>query len=167
LQADGKTERVGYGTTSAVAVQSARSRCAGAYPGAKRRERQEWQWRIPLQHRIGNGLVYSSAMRPMRPRQDVALHNLDGKALTEPRFLRFQTGRRHRQWHKNCVALGLSSGFLEPLESTSIHLMQNSLIRFIKLFPSSSDYRAETDQFNRETKEEIDTFVISSSFTIT
>jgi tryptophan halogenase len=88
--------------------------------------------------------------------QKTLLNNLDGKLITDPRTIRFRTGRRLKQWNKNCVALGLASGFLEPLESTSIHLIQNSIIRLIKLFPSAGIEQSEVDQFNREVRTEIE-----------
>ena len=115
-----------------------------------------WQWRIPLQTRVGNGLVYSSAHLAEDAARKLLLDNLDGRAITEPRVIRFRTGRRLRQWNRNCIALGLASGFLEPLESTSIHLVQNSIIRLIKLFPSGAHYQREIDQFNREVRVEIE-----------
>ncbi len=115
-----------------------------------------WQWRIPLQNRVGNGLVYSSSFMSEDEAQKTLLNNLDGKLITDPRTIRFRTGRRLKQWNKNCVALGLASGFLEPLESTSIHLIQNSIIRLIKLFPSAGIEQSEVDQFNREVRTEIE-----------
>jgi tryptophan halogenase len=123
-----------------------------------------WQWKIPLQNRVGNGLVFSSEHMSEDEATKSLLDNLDGKTLTEPRVIRFKTGRRLRQWNGNCVALGLASGFLEPLESTSIHLIQNSIIRFIKLFPANGIVQSEVDQFNREVKleaEQIRDFIIA------
>lgn len=113
-----------------------------------------WQWRIPLQSRTGNGIVYSSRFCSDDEARETLLGNLTGKTITEPRPLRFQTGRRTRAWHKNCVAIGLSSGFLEPLESTSIHLITTALVRLIKLFPFSGAMAPSAERFNTETEQE-------------
>lgn len=112
-----------------------------------------WQWQIPLQNRIGNGLVYSSKFLS----DDEALHilsnNVLGDMITEPKLLKYKTGHREKFWHKNCVAIGLSSGFLEPLESTSIHLILTSIFRLIDLFPF--DGMHNDLKFNQESLYEI------------
>ena len=136
---------------SAIAVQS--ESVAPPMPYTRSTARSAgWQWKIPLQHRVGNGLVYCSDYLEEDQARRLLLDNIDGKPITEPRRLRFTIGRRRRQWNRNCLALGLSSGFLEPLESTSIHMIQNSLIRFIKLFPTGQIEQAEIDQFNNDVR---------------
>ena len=115
-----------------------------------------WQWRIPLQHRTGNGHVFASAFTDEAQARETLLHHLDAPALAEPRLIRFRTGRRQRAWVGNCVAIGLSSGFLEPLESTSLHLIQSAVLRLIDCFPAEGFADVDIAEYNRQTAEEMD-----------
>jgi len=113
-----------------------------------------WQWRIPLRHRVGNGIVYASRHMDDDDARRRLLETVEGKVLTEPRVIRFTPGQRREAWRGNCVAIGLSSGFLEPLESTNIHLIQRSVIRLLQSFPQTI-VQADIDEFNRQAAAEI------------
>ncbi len=115
-----------------------------------------WQWRIPLQHRVGNGLVYCSKFWSDDEATNKLMGNIEGQPMTDPRVIKFTTGTRRKHWHKNCVAMGLASGFMEPLESTSIHLVQRAVIRLMQMFPYDGVRQPDIDEFNAQMKFEIE-----------
>jgi tryptophan halogenase len=158
----GETLGVGYEDWShwlpcdrAVAVQTASVREAWPYTRSICHP-FGWQWRIPLQHRVGNGLVYSSKLLSDADASEVLKRNVEGELLIQPRVIKFLPGQRHKVWERNCIAVGLSSGFIEPLESTSIHLIQRSAIRLMQLFPAGGINPADVDEFNQQSQRELE-----------
>ncbi|MBT8149618.1 MAG: tryptophan 7-halogenase [Gammaproteobacteria bacterium] len=137
----------------AIAVQTEALRAPVPYTRAIARS-AGWQWRIPLQSRVGNGYVYSSQFQSDDDALRLLLDNIQGKTLIEPNHLRFRTGQREQHWNKNCVAVCLSSGFIEPLEATSIHLIQRAIIWLMQLFPRDQICQPDIDEFNQKMKHE-------------
>jgi len=115
-----------------------------------------WRWQIPLQHRVGNGLVYSSQHMSDDEAKAKLLADIEGKPVTDPRLIKYRTGRRRKVWNKNCVALGLSSGFIEPLESTSIHLFIMGVTRLMQLFPFGGIEQSLVDEYNAQAIKELE-----------
>jgi tryptophan 7-halogenase len=140
---------------SAVAVQTASTGDAVPYTRSIAHG-CGWQWRIPLQHRVGNGLTYSSRHLDHDEARQTLLARVQGQPLTQPRLIRFRPGQRRQTWSGNCIAIGLASGFLEPLESTSIHLIQRGIVRLMQLFPTGGVCAADIDEFNRQTQADIE-----------
>ncbi|KZE08494.1 MULTISPECIES: tryptophan halogenase family protein [Sphingomonas] len=142
-------------TDRALAVQTRATGPAVPYTRAIAHD-AGWRWQIPLQHRIGNGLVYSSRHLGDDAARDRLMASVEGQALIEPRLIRFRTGRRLAMWERNCVALSLSSGFVEPLESTSLHLVMIALTRLVQLLPFGHLGAAARNRFNDQARREIE-----------
>src|SRR5687768_9199747 len=140
---------------SAIALQTESVSDAVPYTRSIARE-AGWQWRIPLQHRVGNGIVYSSRHLDDDAAKQSLLANVQGTLLTTPRVIKFRPGQRRRTWSGNCVAIGLASGFLEPIESTSIHLIQRGIVRLMQMFPAGGISLADVDEYNQQTRAEIE-----------
>ena len=132
---------------SAIAVQTQNVGPAVPYTRAIAHD-AGWRWRIPLQHRTGNGIVYCSRYLGKDAALDRLTGAVEGRVLTEPNVIRFTSGARRRQWHRNCVAIGLSGGFMEPLESTSIHLIQRAVLRLIRMMPQGAISPRDIAEFN-------------------
>jgi tryptophan halogenase len=148
---------------SAIALQTESVGPAVPYTRAMAHD-SGWQWRIPLQHRVGNGFVFCSRYLGQDEALDRLLGNVEGEVLTKPNVLRFAAGARRKQWHRNCIAVGLSGGFMEPLESTSIHLIQRAVLRLLRMMPnreiSTRDVAEFNDQQNEDMRQILDFLVL-------
>jgi tryptophan 7-halogenase len=142
-------------TNSALAVQTRSTEPAKPYTRAIA-HRAGWRWKIPLQHRVGNGLVYCNEFMSDDEALALLQGEIEGETLIPPRLIRYRTGRRRKTWDKNVVALGLSSGFVEPLESTSIHLIMVGVTRLMQLFPFGGISQAAIDRYNRLADDELE-----------
>jgi tryptophan 7-halogenase len=140
---------------SAVAIQTELAREPRPYTQAIAHD-FGWQWRIPLQHRAGNGMVYSGRHVSDDEALSTLMKNLEGRAITEPRAFKYKTGRRVKTWNKNCIAIGLAAGFLEPVESTSIHLAMSAILRLLKLFPQDEIRQIHVDEYNTQSQDEME-----------
>ncbi|NQZ83735.1 MAG: tryptophan 7-halogenase [Colwellia sp.] len=140
---------------SAIAVQTKTVNKPVPYTRSIARE-SGWQWQIPLQNRTGNGFVFCSKYLSDEEAKKILLENIQGELLNEPRVIKYKTGTRRKHWNKNCIAIGLSSGFIEPLESTGIHLFQKAIVRLMLMFPSQGIKQSVVNEFNKQSREEID-----------
>ena len=140
---------------SAAAVQTELTGAAAPYTRSVAHD-SGWRWFIPLQHRVGNGLVYCARYLDDEAAKEELLASIDGQPITPPRVLKFQAGRRKQTWNKNCIALGLASGFIEPLESTSIHLMMAGVTRLLHLFPFDGITQEAVNRYNEVSRVEME-----------
>lgn len=140
---------------SAIAIQTESVEPAKPYVTCTAHQ-AGWQWHIPLQHRVGNGNVFCSDFMSDDQAKQHLLANVQGKVLTEPRVIKYKTGRRKVFWNRNCVALGLSSGFVEPLESTSIYMFMNGIVRLMKMFPFNGVTQPSIDEYNQQSIAELE-----------
>ena len=138
---------------SAIAVQTKTVGKTVPYTRSIARD-SGWQWQIPLQNRTGNGFVFCSKYMTDEEAKKTLLDNIQGELLNEPRVIKYKTGTRRKHWNKNCIAIGLSSGFIEPLESTGIHLFQRAIVRLMLMFPSQGIKQSDVDEFNEQAKTE-------------
>ncbi|EWH08836.1 tryptophan halogenase [Catenovulum agarivorans DS-2] len=113
-----------------------------------------WRWRIPLQHRVGNGLVYASEFMQHQQASKLLQEEIEGQALADINSLKWTTGMRNKSWNKNCIAIGLSAGFLEPMESTGLHLIQSAIAKLMTLFPTKEFAQCDIDSYNAQTRKE-------------
>jgi tryptophan halogenase len=146
----------------AIAVQTESHGATVPYTIATARD-AGWTWRIPLQHRTGNGYVYSSKFCSDEEARETLLKNIDGPMINDPRVIPFTTGIRKQVWHRNCLSLGLASGFIEPLESTAIHLVVRGMDFFVRFFPDMEHDPILIDEYNRRMSqdyEEIRDFIV-------
>jgi tryptophan halogenase len=134
-------------TDSAIAVQTSEVEAPRPYTRAMA-HKAGWMWRIPLQHRVGNGIVFSSAHMTSDDAERLLRERIEGDVLIEPRLIRFRAGCRRKVWVKNCIGIGLSTGFIEPLESTSIHLIMIAITRLLQMFPYAGVSAAAAERFN-------------------
>ena len=142
-------------TDSAIAVQTEATGPAPPYTRAIA-HRAGWRWQIPLRNRVGNGLVFASEHLSDDEAQAMLAESVEGTILTEPRVIRFRAGRRRKAWNRNCIAFGLSSGFVEPLESTSIHLIMIGVTRLMQLFPFAGVNEALARRYNDLSQRELE-----------
>jgi tryptophan halogenase len=138
---------------SAIAIQTAHMTAVKPYTRSIAHD-LGWQWRIPLQTRVGNGIVYSDQFSDDEQALNTLLDSVEGPKLTEPNNVKFETGVKRQVWKHNCLAIGLSAGFLEPLESTSLHLIQTAIMRLVRLFPDKTCSNQLQHQYNAATKKE-------------